>query len=363
MRRILNAAVRSSFRATRNFVERWNGFWFSPAESSLLGLIRALTGAMLVYTHAVWGLALGDFFGPDGWLQADAVRALQSQTARYAYSYWWWIPHEWMWPAHLAALVVLVLFMIGFWTRLTSILSFVIVVSYVHRVPSALFGLDQINAMLTLYSAIGYLTIPAVDRALSLDRLLARRKLLRRPSVQPAGEPQPRVGANLGVRLIQVHMCVIYFFAGIAKLQGTAWWDGQAMWLAFASLEYQSADMTWLADHPLIVNVMSHFTVLWEIFFCVLIWKPLWRPFMLAGAVALHIGIGACLGMWTFGLIMLVGCASFLPNSLVKTLAGALARSPAPSDELPPSTLPQHSADHLQTPELTGAETASRASD
>jgi hypothetical protein len=55
-----------------------------------------------------------------------------------------------------------------------------------------------------------------------------------------------------------------------------------------------------------------------------LIWKPLWRPLILAGAVVLHLGIGLCLGMWTFGLIMLVGCASFLPNEAVRQFVTAI---------------------------------------
>ena len=49
-----------------------------------------------------------------------------------------------------------------------------------------------------------------------------------------------------------------------------------------------------------------------------LIWHKRLRPLVLAMAVVLHVGIGACLGMWTFGLIMLVGCASFLPNDLFR---------------------------------------------
>ena len=73
-------------------------------------------------------------------------------------------------------------------------------------------------------------------------------------------------------------MCVIYFFAGISKLQGEAWWDGEAMWRAFANLEYQSADMTWLAWHPWLVNLMTHARVLWELSFCVLIWLPPLAP-------------------------------------------------------------------------------------
>jgi hypothetical protein len=119
---------------------------------------------------------------------------------------------------------------------------------------------------------------------------------------------------------------VIYLFAGLSKLQGPSWWSGEAMWRAFANLEYQSLDMTWLAWHPWIVNMMTHVSVIWEIAFCVLFWKPLWRPLMLAGAVALHVGIGLCLGMWTFGLIMLVGCAAFLPNEAVRQLVSAIGR-------------------------------------
>ena len=155
-----------------------------------------------------------------------------------------------------------------------------------------------------------YLAIGPSGAAFSLDRWLAQR---RSGSPAPAA---PSAGANLAMRLIQVHMCVIYFFAGISKLQGPSWWNGEAMWRAFANLEYQSLDMTWLAWHPWLVNAMSHVSVMWEISFCVLIWKKRWRPLVLALAVVLHVGIGACLGMWTFGLIMLVGCAAFLPNDL-----------------------------------------------
>ncbi len=97
------------------------------------------------------------------------------------------------------------------------------------------------------------------------------------------------------------------------------------MWRALSNLEYQSIDMTWLAWHPWLLNLVTQLSVLWEVFFCVLIWRPRLRPLMLAGAVVLHVGIGACLGMWTFGLIMLVGCASFLPNQAVSDLARALS--------------------------------------
>jgi Vitamin K-dependent gamma-carboxylase len=344
MRRFLDPVVGYAARCRRALAGGWDAFWFTPADPTLLGLLRVLTGLMLLYTHAVWGLALDAFFGPTSWLNPGLVRALQAD--QYAYSFWWWVPAGWTWPAHAAALVLLALFALGLWTRVTSCLALVVAISYAHRVPAALFGLDQINVMLTLYLAIG----PSGD-ALSVDRWRARR---RRGAA--AGPAAPSVGANLAQRLIQVHMCVIYSFAGISKLQGPAWWDGEAMWLALANLEYQTVDMTWLAWYPWLLNVATHVSVLWEISFCVLIWRPLWRPLVLAGAVALHVGIGAFLGMWTFGLIMLVGCASFLPNEAVRRLVASLApvRAPERSSEglltvLPLGTL--HRVDRHGVPE------------
>jgi hypothetical protein len=321
MRRLLISVFRSPYDSARALVQQWGAFWFTPADPTLLGLLRILTGLMLVYTHAVWGLVLGDFFGPGSWLSADLVRAIQED--QYTYSFWWLVPEGAIWPAYGLSMVVLVLFTVGLWTRVTSILAFIVVVSFAHRVPEAMFGLDQINGMLTLYLAIG----PS-GRALSFDRILADRR-----QGLEGSRPGPCVGANLALRLINVHMCVIYFFAGISKLQGEAWWNGEAIWRAMANLEYQSVDMTWMAWHPWLVNIFTHVSILWEIFFCVLIWRPHFRTLILVGAVTLHVGIGACLGMWTFGLIMLVGCASFLPGEAVREFIASLV--PARANDLP----------------------------
>jgi hypothetical protein len=311
MRRLLNPVFLYVEDCARATAEGWDAFWFTPADPTLLGVIRVLTGLMLLYTHAVWGLVLGDFFGPGGWLSEGLIRALQEGS--YAYSFWWLVPEGWMWPAYGISMVILSLFTIGLWTRMSSILALVVTISFAHRVPVAMFGLDQINGMLTLYLAIG----PS-GRALSVDRWLAIRR-----GQSAASWGAPSVGANLAQRLINVHMCVIYLFAGLSKLQGEAWWNGEAMWRAFANLEYQSVDMTWLAWHPRLLDLITHVSVLWEVFLCVLIWRPRLRPLVLAVAVVLHVGIGACLGMWTFGLIMLVGCASFLPNDGVRRLVEA----------------------------------------
>jgi hypothetical protein len=230
------------------------------------------------------------------------------QKNSYAWSYFWWISSPAaLWAVHLAALVVFALFTVGLWTRVTSILALIATLSYVGRVPGALFGLDQVNIMLATYLAVG----PS-GSAFSLDCWLARRR---------AGVPLPVATswtANLAIRLLQLHMCVIYMFAGMGKLSGGAWWDGTAMWMAFGNREYQSLDMTWMADWPQLMNLMTHVTVFWELYYCALVWPRLTRPIVVLLAIPLHMGIAICLGMTTFGLAMLIGNMAFISPALIR---------------------------------------------
>lgn len=304
------------YRAT---LAGWNRFWFTPADCATLSMIRILGGLMLLYTHAVWTLDLEAFFGRHSWVTREAAE-LAGGPGSYAWSYFWLIDSPGLlWTVHVAGLVIIAMLVVGLFTRVTSVLSFLVVVAYAHRTPGALFGLDQINAMLAMYLMIG-----SSGACYSLDRLIAMCR-----GRQSYATPARSVSTNVAIRLIQLHMCVIYLAAGLSKLQGPAWWNGTALWGAFANLEYQSLDMTWLAHHPILVNLMSHATLFWEISFIALVWPRLTRPLVIAVAVPLHMGIAFSMGMITFGLVMLVGCLAFVSPALVRGLVdGLLGRGP-----------------------------------
>ncbi len=285
----------------------WNRFWFAPTDPATLGLVRILAGSMLFYTHLVWSLDLESFFGPRGWMSPQAVGLMQGREG--AWSYFDWIHSAGgLWAAHIAALVVFALLTLGLFSRFMAVLAYLATVSYANRAGTmALFGLDDINALLAMYLMIG----PS-GAAYSLDRLWKRSR---------AGEPLPvesSVSANVAIRLIQVHMCVVYFFSATGKLLGGSWWGGQAIWLSVGNLEYQSLDMTWLASWPLLINFLTHATVFWELSYCVLVWPRLLRPLVIAMAVPVHLGIAIALGMKTFGLVMLIGNAAFISPALVR---------------------------------------------
>ena len=99
-----------------------------------------------------------------------AVARLPEKEWTWSYLYWIQSPTL-LWIAHIAALLVFLLLTLGFFSRTMAILGCLITISYANRVAVALFGLDDINAMLALYLAIG-----PCGAAYSLDRLWARWK-------------------------------------------------------------------------------------------------------------------------------------------------------------------------------------------
>lgn len=316
-------------RAWTNEVwSRWDQFLFSPTDAATLALIRIMAGAMLLYTHFVWTLDLEGFFGENGWLSTDFV--YRYHDSPFAWSHLYWISDPtWLWLVHIATLSVFFCLMVGFKSRVTSVLAFLLTVSYAHRASGALFGLDQINGFLALYLMIG----PCGD-AYSVDSWLRKR----------AGRaaPMPSISANLAIRLMQVHLCIVYLFAGLGKLLGESWWDGTALWGAFANQEYQTLDMTWVSGSIVLVNFVTHVTLFWEISYIFLIWNRLARPVMLFLAIPLHMGIAVCMGMVTFGLVMLIANAAFLSPEFIRSLEKALMpRRTQTATSCPPRTKPR----------------------
>ena len=156
--------------AAKAAVERWHAFWFTPADPLPLGLIRILTGGMLLYNLLIWGTDLTAFFATDGLQPLSAIARLQQNDLIFSFLYW--VSDEWLYAVHWSCVAIVALFTVGLLSRSTSILAFLITISYSQRVPVANFGLDQLLAMLCLYLAIG----PSGD-SLSVDSCLRRRWL------------------------------------------------------------------------------------------------------------------------------------------------------------------------------------------
>jgi predicted DCC family thiol-disulfide oxidoreductase YuxK len=309
----------------------WNGFFFTPADATALGVLRVAVGLLAFWSLLVFGLDLRDYFGSDGWADPHLVRSIQRPLA---WSFWFMVGDDWLWPIWCLCLAVLALYTLGVASRLTAVMSWVIVVSTARRVPIALFGFDQLLSALTFYLAV----CGASGQAVSLDRFWRRWRQARsatraRPApVHASGvgrrvfpddpaEPMPTISANLALRLIQLHLLVIYGVAGLSKLQGPSWWTGTALWRTMATGEFVAFDLTPLAGWPWAINLLTHLSLALELLYPVLIWVAILRPLVLAGMVALHLGIAVINpGLLEFALIMIAANLVFVSGSWLRGL-------------------------------------------
>lgn len=316
-------------------LDAWDRFWFTPTRPHTLCVLRILTGAMLLYSHLVLWSDLSAFVGQDAWISNTMSRQLHDGAfgpSDWARSYLWYLESPAVITMHHAfTILVTALFMIGLGTRIAIPLALFLQLMYLHRLTGALFGLDQIVTYSTMYLAL----TPCGSR-FSVDAMLRRRMRDRceasrfRRFMLP--DDSPSVAANIGTRLLQLHLCVIYLFGGLSKARGETWWDGTAVWLALSNYEYQSLDMTWLSRYPAIISALSNATLFWEVFYCALIWPRVTRPFVLAVAFGVHASIALSLGMITFGSMMIFANGIFLSPRLFQSKEQRSADDEAAAD-------------------------------
>jgi hypothetical protein len=237
---------------------------------------------------------------------------------------------------HVFFLCVIAMYALGLFTRITSVITWLAVLSYANRNQQVLFGMD---VMMNI--GLIYLTIGPSGAALSLDRWFAKRRAARQLEEARrtksdtrafeailAGPPQTAL-AQFVTRALQIHFCCIYAASGLSKLKGNAWWDHTAIWYTMANPEFspvifrpylwtlmQMSEFRWLCE--LGMSFGTVYTLFLEIAFPFLVWRPLLRPYMVMCAILLHTGIAVLMGLTVFGLFMLVLLLSYIPPETVR---------------------------------------------
>jgi len=116
-------------------------------------------------------------------------------------------------------------------------------------------------------------------------------------------------------RVIQLHLCVIYFFSGLTKCLGSGWWDGSNIWRALIRPPFNIIDPEILVGWKYFFLVAGIFTCLLEIGYPFLIWNNKTRRIWLISICAMHVGISLTMGMYLFAFIMIVlNVAAFGPG-------------------------------------------------
>ena len=116
-------------------------------------------------------------------------------------------------------------------------------------------------------------------------------------------------------RVLQLHLCVVYFFSGLTKCLGNGWWDGSNIWRALIRPPFNVIDPEILVRWKYLFPVAGILICVLEFGYPFFIWNTKTRKIWLSGVCAMHVAIGVTMGMYLFSLIMIVlNLAAFGPN-------------------------------------------------
>jgi len=116
-------------------------------------------------------------------------------------------------------------------------------------------------------------------------------------------------------RVLQLHLCAIYFFSGLTKCLGSGWWNGSSVWRALIRPPFNVIDPEILVRWKYLFPVAGIFICLLEITYPFFIWNDKTRKIWLICICGMHLGIGLMMGMYLFALIMIIlNVAAFGPG-------------------------------------------------
>ena len=186
---------------------------------------------------------------------------------------------------------------LGFYARLSAFLVWLLHLSLMTSGFASFYGVDQISN-----TFLFYLFLFPSGRAWTFE-----------------SRPEQTIPVGC-LRVMQLHLCVIYLSAGVEKAMGRQWWNGEAIWQAVTQPAFSTFDLSGLARHPWIPMLAGWSTLIVEIGYAFLIWPRRTRRAWCVATIGLHLGLGLFMGLVFFSsvMILLTACLFLIPEEILE---------------------------------------------
>jgi len=181
------------------------------------------------------------------------------------------------------------LLLVGLFCRPAAIIAW-----FLHLCAAESGGLLAYGADNLMTTGLFYLMLSPLPDRYSLDHRLVKTR--------------PKDPQLLGFwrRVLQVHLCFVYFFGGLAKCLGSGWWDGTNLWRALTRPPFTIVPPDILVRLKYLLPILGISICLIELGYVVFIWMKRTRLFWLVCILAMHVAIGLTMGLYLFALVMIV---------------------------------------------------------
>jgi len=181
------------------------------------------------------------------------------------------------------------LLLLGLFCRPAAIVAW-----FVHLCAAESGGLLAYGADAFMTTALFYLMLSPLPDRYSFDQWVTKTKR-RNPQL-----------LGFWRRVLQVHLCFVYFIGGLAKCLGRGWWDGSNLWRSLIRPPFTVVPPDLLVRFKYALPVLGIAICLLEISYPIFIWIKKTRRVWLVCILAMHAAIGLLMGLYLFALVMIV---------------------------------------------------------
>ena len=187
-----------------------------------------------------------------------------------------------------AYLFSLGLLLLGAFTRISALLAFLLQIIIIKSMNYYLYGADFFASMALFYCVI----FPRGK--FSMDYYIKEFKT-------------NKISLKWSLYLLQAHLCVIYFFSGVGKGIGINWYNGESIWRAVSSHNYNGLISLSEFNLPNFLYAgFGIFTLITETFYPFFINYSKTRKLWLILTVSMHFSIIIFMGLYFFGTLMII---------------------------------------------------------
>lgn len=276
-----------------SMIRNWKDFWFASFSYENFRLFQIVFCTVVFVTY-LWRLF--DFtllYSNEGILPYEKLLSLPEVFSSY-------IPWHTLvsnptlgFALHVLLLLLLLLVIFNFQNRYVLILIWILHTAFLRRNPIGLYGYDMVISFWFLFMAI---TLPKSKSSLGIEL------------------------NSIAYRLVQLQLCIIYAYSGLEKAKGNTWWQGDALWFAYANTQQTSLDFSFLIHIPWLVALLSFASLLWETYFPVLVWIRSIRKYVLLFGVIFHLSIAFSMNLIEFSMVMIAPYLLFLDKKMAGDL-------------------------------------------
>ncbi|KAF2075914.1 hypothetical protein CYY_002762 [Polysphondylium violaceum] len=212
--------------------------------------------------------------------------------------------------------IVYLCLLVGYKTRVSTILSFIMLCSLQNRNHYLLDGSDDYTRVMLFWSIFlpmgSYYSLDSIIKSLKVKKFKLEQ--------QKESSKQENHYLSIGSIGFIFQFSVIYIFTALLKY-GDAWHkDYTSVYYAINLIEFKWGISDLLLQSSFLLQFLAKFTLLFEYLGPLMIMSPFFNSILrivsIIGFIGMHIGFGVCLNLYLFIFIPMVVCTAFIPSLL-----------------------------------------------